>query len=108
MNEFKNNIQSTPMHYPENFYKDLQTRWRRDFSTRRIVSQFLRDNTLGKKRLVSMPDRMTNTIRVSAKHAETLEKHVGRHLTDLPNQGNDDDGAVDPDSEKGRRQYSHW
>jgi hypothetical protein len=114
MNEFAHNLQSTPRHYPENFYEDLQARWRRDFSTRRIVSQFLKDDALGKKRLASMPDRMTNTIHVSAKHALGLEQRVGRHLTDLPNQGKgqDDDGTggvpggAEAGGENGRRQHS--
>jgi len=33
-----------------------------DFSQRRIISGFLKDSTLGKKRLASWPDRLTNTI----------------------------------------------
>jgi hypothetical protein len=36
--------------------------WASDFSARRIVSGFLKDSELGLKRLVSMPDRYTNTI----------------------------------------------
>ena len=36
--------------------------WDKDLSQRRIVSQFICDATIGKKRLISMPDRMTNTI----------------------------------------------
>lgn len=41
---------------------ELQNRWDNDFSKRRIISQFLKDDVLGKKRLASMPDRITNTI----------------------------------------------
>lgn len=36
--------------------------WDADFSQRRIISGFLKDKTLGSKRLASMPDRVTNTI----------------------------------------------
>ena len=40
--------------------------WRDDLSQRRIVSQFLKDGSLGKKRLASMPDRVTNTLHDAA------------------------------------------
>lgn len=36
--------------------------WESDYQHRRIVSNFLQDKVLGKKRLVSMPDRLTNTV----------------------------------------------
>lgn len=36
--------------------------WESDYQNRRIVTDFLQDKTLGKKRLVSMPDRLTNTV----------------------------------------------
>lgn len=36
--------------------------WETNFKNRRIVTQFLQDALLGKKRLASMPDRITNTI----------------------------------------------
>jgi len=36
--------------------------WEKDFRSRRIVSRFIKDGSLGKKRLTSMPDRVTNTI----------------------------------------------
>ena len=38
--------------------------WVNDFSNRRIVSGFLKDESIGEKRLASMPDRYTNTIRL--------------------------------------------
>jgi hypothetical protein len=41
---------------------ETEALWRSDFRERRIVSGFLKDGTLGKKRLASMPDRFTNTI----------------------------------------------
>eukprot|EP01060_Flectonema_neradi_P000566 TRINITY_DN10354_c0_g1_i4.p1 TRINITY_DN10354_c0_g1~~TRINITY_DN10354_c0_g1_i4.p1 ORF type:complete len:1280 (+),score=250.40 TRINITY_DN10354_c0_g1_i4:172-4011(+) len=36
--------------------------WESDFKDRSIVSEFLKDKAIGKKRLISMPDRYTNTI----------------------------------------------
>lgn len=36
--------------------------WNSDFKKRRIVSQFMKDKTLGDKRMASMPDRVSNTI----------------------------------------------
>lgn len=36
--------------------------WNSDFKQRKIVSQFMKDKTLGDKRLASMPDRVSNTI----------------------------------------------
>lgn len=39
-----------------------EARWRADLRERTVVSGFLTDGTLGKKRLASMPDRFTNTI----------------------------------------------
>ena len=45
--------------------------WKDDYRSRKIVSGFLKDGTLGKKRLASMPDRVTNTI--NAYRAKTGE-----------------------------------
>jgi len=42
---------------------DVEAIWRGDYSSRKIISGFVQDGTLGKKRLASMPDRVTNTIR---------------------------------------------
>jgi hypothetical protein len=42
--------------------KDLQKLWGDEYANRRIISQFLKDGVLGKKRLISMPDRVTNTM----------------------------------------------
>mmetsp|Transcript_6680 Transcript_6680/g.20216 ORF Transcript_6680/g.20216 Transcript_6680/m.20216 type:complete len:467 (-) Transcript_6680:636-2036(-) len=39
-----------------------EARWRDDFKDRRIITEFLKDPSLGDKRLASMPDRVTNTI----------------------------------------------
>ena len=41
---------------------ETTTIWRNDYKNRKIISQFLKDGQLGKKRLASMPDRVTNTI----------------------------------------------
>ena len=39
----------------------LRTRWSADFSGRRIIANFLQDRELSKKRLISMPDRVSNS-----------------------------------------------
>lgn len=41
---------------------ETRTIWESDLKKRKIISQFIKDPILGKKRLVSMPDRVTNTI----------------------------------------------
>ena len=41
----------------------LKDRWSKDLCRRRAVSGFLADRNIGSKRLASMPDRITNTIR---------------------------------------------
>lgn len=38
--------------------------WDSDFKDRKIITGFMKDATLGSKRLASMPDRITNTINV--------------------------------------------
>ena len=45
--------------------------WREDLRARKVISGFLVDGSLGKKRLASMPDRLTNTIDAAdgTKHA---------------------------------------
>jgi len=42
-------------------------------SKRRIVTEFIKDKTLGSKRLISMPDRMTNTINVVTQKESTYQ-----------------------------------
>ena len=39
--------------------------WNDDFSKRKIISGFMKDKSLGDKRLASMPDRYTNTINLA-------------------------------------------
>jgi len=46
-------------------WPSVKTYWDDDYKKRKIVSTFLKDKTLGKKRLASMPDRITNTINVA-------------------------------------------
>jgi len=41
---------------------ETETLWNNDFKNRKIISGFMKDNELSLKRLVSMPDRMTNSI----------------------------------------------
>jgi len=43
-------------------WKSVESYWKSDFSKRNIISGFMKDPTLGSKRLASMPDRVTNTI----------------------------------------------
>jgi hypothetical protein len=40
--------------------------WESDYKDRKIISGFIKDGKLGKKRLASMPDRVTNTIHTSS------------------------------------------
>jgi hypothetical protein len=40
----------------------VASEWSNNYSVRKIVSGFMKDPVLGKKRLISMPDRVTNTI----------------------------------------------
>jgi hypothetical protein len=40
--------------------------WQSDYKRRKIISGFVKDGMLGKKRLASMPDRVTNTIHTSS------------------------------------------
>lgn len=41
---------------------ELERRWYNDYRQRQAISGFLKDKAIGSKRLVSMPDRITNTI----------------------------------------------
>ena len=40
----------------------MKARWDSDYKHRKIISGFIKDKAIGKKRLASMPDRYTNTI----------------------------------------------
>eukprot|EP00960_Hanusia_phi_P063916 765624-Hanusia_phi.AAC.3 len=41
---------------------EVTTRWKEDLKGRKIISEFIKDKKIGKKRLTSMPDRVTNSI----------------------------------------------
>lgn len=41
---------------------EVEKRWSDEYRSRKIISGFLKDKSIGKKRLASMPDRVTNTI----------------------------------------------
>ena len=45
---------------------DTEKAYESDFKNRKIVTQFLKDGTLGSKRLASMPDRVTNTVHLAS------------------------------------------
>lgn len=42
--------------------EETQAKWNSEYKSRKIISEFIKDGLLGKKRLASMPDRVTNTI----------------------------------------------
>jgi len=42
--------------------EETRNSWQTSFQDRKIISEFIKDSLLGKKRLASMPDRVTNTI----------------------------------------------
>mmetsp|Transcript_18020 Transcript_18020/g.33850 ORF Transcript_18020/g.33850 Transcript_18020/m.33850 type:complete len:569 (+) Transcript_18020:90-1796(+) len=44
------------------YVDETKVKWNSEFKNRRIISQFIKDDVIGKKRLVSMPDRVTNTL----------------------------------------------
>jgi len=56
-----------------------------DFSKRTIISGFLKDNLIGEKRLVSFPDRYTNTINVNGKTPVCRPTLVNQHITNFTN-----------------------
>mmetsp|Transcript_75501 Transcript_75501/g.125891 ORF Transcript_75501/g.125891 Transcript_75501/m.125891 type:complete len:569 (-) Transcript_75501:750-2456(-) len=45
--------------------EETQARWQSDLMHRKIISGFLKDSSIGEKRLASMPDRVSNTIKTS-------------------------------------------
>lgn len=40
----------------------VEKQWHASYKDRKVVSEFIKDDVIGKKRLASMPDRITNTI----------------------------------------------
>jgi hypothetical protein len=45
---------------------ELSRVWLEDYSRRKAISGFLKDRSIGEKRLTSMPDRITNTINLAS------------------------------------------
>jgi len=43
----------------------VRDRWNNEYRERKIITGFMKDKELGGKRLISMPDRVTNTIRLA-------------------------------------------
>ena len=68
-------------------HEELQILWAEDYSKRMAVSQFLNDPKIGSKRLVSMPDRVTNTIEVdgqpSIKRPTAINSYDGGSLASI-------------------------
>ena len=44
--------------------EETHEQWKNNFRNRKVISEFIKDPLLGKKRLISMLDRVTNTINV--------------------------------------------
>ena len=44
---------------------EVRTIWEDDYRNRKSISEFIKDGMIGKKRLASMPDRVSNTISLS-------------------------------------------
>jgi len=57
-------------------WQSVKNYWDDDFKKRKIVSGFMKDGTLGSKRLASMPDRVTNTINVESSEAQVFRPTV--------------------------------
>jgi len=43
----------------------VERMWKEDYQNRRIISEFMKDKTIGSKRLASMLDRVTNTLNLA-------------------------------------------
>jgi len=64
-------------------WKSMREYWSEDFSKRKIVSSFLKDPLLGKKRLASMPDRVTNTIHTATGEMVFRPTVINQYTEDL-------------------------
>lgn len=53
--------------------------WKEDYRERRIISGFLKDKEIGLKRLASMPDRITNTIRLAGGRKSVYRPTIINH-----------------------------
>ena len=56
-------------HKAESDLKSLDHLWHSDFKHRKVISEFLKDESIGSKRLISMPERVTSCV-------ETLDGNV--------------------------------
>jgi len=50
---------------PQADVDQVAKRWISEYQNRKVVSEFMKDKDIGKKRLASMPDRVTNTINLA-------------------------------------------
>jgi len=67
--------------------EETRKAWKEDYSKRGIISGIIKDKQLGAKRLVSMPDRMTNTIGLAdgtSKCRPTVISNYSDKLPDIP------------------------
>ncbi|KAL7557830.1 hypothetical protein ACA910_009135 [Epithemia clementina (nom. ined.)] len=67
-------------------WASVKSYWEEDFSKRNIVTQFLKDGTLGSKRLASMPDRVTNVISTTDGKSFYRPTVISMYEEDLNNQ----------------------
>ena len=58
--------------------------WSKDVSLRRAIPGFLEDHSIGEKRLISMPDRITNSVQVFANSALFHHKFSDHFLRICP------------------------
>ena len=65
-------------------WKSMQSYWDNDFAGRKVVSSFLKDPLLGSKRLVSMPDRVTNLIHTADGKTIYRPTVISMYDNDLP------------------------
>ena len=67
-------------------WPSMKSYWDSDFSQRSIVASFLKDGTLGSKRLASMPDRVTNVISTADGKTFFRPTIISMYEKDLNNQ----------------------
>ena len=65
--------------------EEVKTRWDNEYKNRTIISGFIKDPLLGKKRLASMPDRVTNTIMTVDQGTVTRPTVINCYEGDLSN-----------------------
>lgn len=61
------------------------TRWHSEYKNRKIITEFIKDGMIGKKRLASMPDRYTNTINLANGNAAMRPTVINCFEGDLGN-----------------------